>query len=226
MKKIWIIAIVLFITMLFLGLILPHYIYNYPLTKWGLYGDSWGSINALASVAAFIGVLISLHMQNKENEDSKTKIKALINQQNGLVNEMIDQGKKNIRPYLNLYFDLDESHALVIKNVGKSACTNFHLQATYKIKEGVTLDAAEQKILIILLDIINNYKLSIIPAGIEYAIPLDGTTPDGYKAWFDSYKNKVSFEIHAFFDFQGKTEKFKITYEIDHYPTVRSKDRR
>ena len=123
--------------MLFFGLIFPHCINNYPLSKWGLYGDSWGSINALASVAAFIGVLISLHMQNKENEDSKTKMETLINKQNGLVNAMIDQGKKNIRPYLNIYFDLDESHALVIKNVGKSACTNFHLRATHKIKEGV-----------------------------------------------------------------------------------------
>ena len=212
--------------MFFFGLILPHCIHNYPLSKWGLYGDSWGSINALASVAAFIGVLISLHMQNKENEDSKTKIKALINQQNKLVNEMIDQGKKNIRPYLNIYFDLDQSHALVIKNVGKSACTNFHLEATYEIKEGVELNKAEQSILGTLLNVINHYKLSIIPAGIEYAIPLDGTTSDGLNAWLDIYKNKVSFEIHAFFDFQGKTENFTITYEIDHYPTVRSKDRR
>jgi hypothetical protein len=226
LKKIWAIAALLFITMFFFGLILPHCIHNYPLSKWGLYGDSWGSINALASVAAFIGVLISLHMQNKENEDSKTKIKTLINQQNKLVNEMIDQGKKNIRPYLNIYFDLDESHALVIKNVGKSACTNFHLEATCEIKEGVTLDKTEQRILEILKNVINNYKLSIIPAGIEYAIPLDGTTSEGYKAWFDTYKNKVSFKIHAFFDFQGKTEDFIITYEIDHYPTVRSKDRR
>ena len=189
--------------MLFFGIIFPHCINSYPLSKWGLYGDAWGSINALASVAAFIGVLFSLHAQNKENDETRKKMTDTLDKQTELVNATIKQGLMNIRPYLNIYFDFDESHALVIKNVGKSACTNFSLKASYTLN--TELNQAEKQIIDTIIAVINNYKLSIIPAGIEYAI---------------------TFKITASFYFQEKKEEFSIDYEIDHYPTVRSKDKR
>ena len=87
MKKIWAVSTNLFAIMLFFGIILPHCIHAYTLSQWGLYRDAWDSVNALASVAAFIEVLFSLREQYKENENTRTKMRDTLRKQTRCISD-------------------------------------------------------------------------------------------------------------------------------------------
>ena len=136
------------------------------------------------------------------------------------VKSMVEQTEKEMRPYLNVYIDWNEfSHALIIKNVGRTACTDFTMTAILKgnIPEEHK-DFAES-----VIKKISDFHLDLIPAGMEYAVELDDFQKEEYLN--SLYSKDTCLEIHfKFIGLGKKTDGFKVKFSLDEEkaPTRRS----
>ena len=136
------------------------------------------------------------------------------------VKSMVEQTEKEMRPYLNVYIDRNEfSHALIIKNVGRTACTDFTMTATItgnvpeEYKEFA--ESVKKKI--------SDFYLDLIPAGMEYAVKLDDFKDDMYLNHL--YSKDTCLEIHfKFIGLGRKPDGFKVKFSLDEEkaPTRRS----
>lgn len=136
------------------------------------------------------------------------------------VKSMAEQTEKEMRPYLNVYIDHNSySHALLIKNIGRTACTKFKMTPRFI----GTIPNEFQAYANSVINSIKNFQLDIIPAGMEYAIELDDIKK-GINLC-NLYNKNIALEIiFAFKGLEQKDRDFKVLYNLgyDKDPTRRS----
>lgn len=171
----------------------------------------------------------ALHMENQFNimkeqfELNKKQVKLMDDQSNLMKSQtesMTKQIEMEMRPYLNVYIDSKPgSHALIIKNIGRSACTEFNMIPSFigNIPEESKQYTASLK------KHLSDYHLDIIPAGMEYAVELDNM--DIGLNLSELYGKNICLAIEYHFKgLEKKPKKFDIQYNLDYgkTPTKRS----
>lgn len=168
------------------------------------------------------------HMEHQFNimkeqfELNKIQVE-LMSKQSNLMKSQTDSMTKQIememRPYLNAYIDYKPgSHALLIRNVGRSACTEFKMEPTFI---GIIPEENKKYAEALKEHLLESY-FDIIPAGMEYAIELDHTK---LGALNDLYGKNISLEIkYLFKGLEKKDKSFIIKYNLNHgkIPTRRT----
>lgn len=136
------------------------------------------------------------------------------------VKSMVEQTEKEIRPYLNVYIDYNEySYALIIKNVGRTACTDFSMSATLTGK----FSEEDNDFVKFIQENLSDFHLDLIPAGMEYAVVLDDL--ENQKHLNSLYGKEACLEITFKFLGLGQEPKtFTVKYSLDEEktPTRRS----
>ena len=136
------------------------------------------------------------------------------------VKSMVEQTEKEMRPYLNVYIDYNEySYAVIIKNVGRTACTDFSMSATLTGK----FSEEDKNYTNFILKNLFDFHLDLIPAGMEYAVELDDLP--NQKHLNSLYGKEACLEItFKFLGLGQDPKKFKVKYSLDEEktPTRRS----
>lgn len=171
----------------------------------------------------------AIHMEQQFNimkeqfELSKTQVKLVGDQSNLMKSQtesMTKQIEMEMRPYLNAYIDYKPgSHALIIKNIGRSACTEFNMKPSFK----GNIPEESKKYTTSLIKHLSDYHLDIIPAGMEYAVELDNM--DVGLNLSELYEKNICLEIdYHFKGLEKKPKHFIIQYNLDYgkTPTKRS----
>ncbi len=149
---------------------------------------------------------------------NKTQVDLMSEQSNLMKSQtesMTKQIEMEMRPYLNAYIDYKPgSHALLIKNVGRSACTEFKMEPTFI----GNIPEEDRKYAELLTKHLSASHLDIIPAGMEYAIELDKM--DQGLNLCDLYDKNISLEIkYLFKGLEKKDKSFTIKYNLDYGKT-------
>lgn len=134
---------------------------------------------------------------------------------------MAEQTEQEMRPYLNAYIDFNNlSHALLIKNIGRTACTKFKMIPKFI----GTIPSEFQNYANSIINSLKNFELDIIPVGMEYAIELDDISGKGTNLC-NLYDKNIVLEITFTFKGLGKKDRnFTVQYNLgyDKTPTRRS----
>ena len=137
------------------------------------------------------------------------------------VKSMMEQTEQEMRPYLNVYIDFNNhSHALLIKNIGRTACTKFKMTPKFI----GTIPSEFQNYANSIINSLKNFELDIIPVGMEYAIELDDISGKGTNLC-NLYDKNIVLEITFTFKGLGKKDRnFTVQYNLgyDKTPTRRS----
>lgn len=223
MKKIFFaIPLVILVLLIFFGLpiILAKYC-GINLDTLGTYGDFFGSFNALVSALAFGGLIYTIILQRKDLKLQREELKltreemqrqaeaqekaAKEQERHALLLE--EQLYKEIRPYLNVFITHENgSLYLVIKNIGKSTCTDFSAHVLSTEPE----DDIAKKILLGLETKLNTISFSVIPSGLDYAIPLEISIGD-----VKDLLQSSSIKVHFSFYFRKTKEEFTINFKFN-----------
>lgn len=213
---------------------LIHLIFDADFSTLGTYGDFFGMLNFSVSALAFGGVIASLYyqrqdlkLQRRDLELTRIELKKqAVAQENSVIEQraysalLSEQIEKSIRPYLNIYLDFNgESHALIVKNVGKSACRNFSIESELRGSVESQYEEYARK----LLNVLNSIKLDVIPSGNEYAIQLDSIITGESLTFL--YNSNLSLEMKFMFDgLKNKKETFTMKFNLNYgiLPTKRS----
>ena len=171
----------------------------------------------------------AIHMEHQFNimkeqfELNKTQVDLMSEQSNLMKSQtesMTKQIEMEMRPYLNAYIDYKPgSHALLIKNVGRSACTEFKMNPTFTGE----IPEESKEYVELLKKHLSEYHLDIIPAGMEYAIELDNM--DKGLNLSELYGKDITLNIEYLFKgLEKQNRKFNIKYNLDYgkTPTRRS----
>ena len=100
---------------------------------------------------------------------------------------------------------------MVIKNIGKSACHTFEMRTNAKLLYGFNEEENGNS-----MERINGYKLSIVPSGLEYVVPL---------FYINNYKEDKNLEkpskisVDFSFIYNSNIERFSIEYDLSHLNT-------
>ncbi|MCQ2049822.1 MAG: hypothetical protein MJZ22_02315 [Candidatus Saccharibacteria bacterium] len=222
------------VVLLFSIPILLQQIFGISKDSLGVYGDFFGSVNALVSALAFAGLILSLHfqrqdlkMQREELRLTREEMKKQAEAQEKAAAEQAKQAEllaeqinKDIRPYINTYWkNPNYDTSLVIKNVGKSTCFDFSINAHFE-NDGTDLSVMNG-----FLTRLNLFKMDVFPSMIEYEIPLESY-------WFDragasseenvdlQEKIRILIDSHTklvvkySFRFNDKIESFELIYDF------------
>lgn len=207
----------------------------------GTYGDFFGSFNSLVSLLAFGGLIYTIHLQRedlklqrKELELTREELKKQAEAQEKAAAEqarqaelLAEQINKDIRPYINVFWaGPSEDPYLVIRNIGKSSCSNFKInvpfernQELYSIAKGLTRR-------------LNNFRIASFPSMEEYSVPLFDEWKDtliesciiNYRSRIiELVKKKIKMTLDVSFDFRGKEERFEITFDFGNTPIPRDR---
>lgn len=196
----------------------------------GIYGDFFGSINAFVSALAFAGLIYTiilqrkdLQMQKEELQLTREELKRQATAQENSANKQADQVElikdqinKDIRPYINAYWEFRNGYIfLTIKNIGKCACSDFQIKSESFNTDN--LDQEYKSALDELVTRIQNLKISIFPSSIDYAVALTNRsitriTDIGLLRALS--KNNIYLTCTFSFIFRGQTEVFTITYDF------------
>lgn len=132
------------------------------------------------------------------------------------VKSMMEQTEQEMRPYLNVYIDFDNlSHALLIKNIGRTACTKFKMTPKFI----GTIPSEFQGYANSVINSLKNFELDIIPVGMEYAIELDDITGKGTNL-SNLYNQNIVLEIKFAFKGLGKKDRdFTVQYNLGYDKT-------
>ncbi len=217
---------IIYISFIVLGIafILPLILVKYDGIKFddlGTYGDFFGCFNSLVSALAFGGLIYTIYLQRRDLELQRQELKLTRQElsrqaeaQEKAAQEQEEHAKilkeqlyKEVRPYLNTYLTLENNNVyLIIKNIGKSACNSFSI-----VVKSILADNGEAKIM--LQDVkkrLESVKFSIIPSGLDNAIPLEITNDNVTDTLLSS-----SIELHFKFFFQGKEDGFDISFNFN-----------
>lgn len=229
------IAVLIFTLFLSIPLLLNGYL-KITLGTLGTFGDFFGSFNSIFSALAFGGVILSLYFQRKDLELQRKELEltrkelerqaaaqeSSATEQKNYSELLAKQIETNIRPYLNVYIDYNgTSHALIIENVGRCACRDFYIECSLK----GSVNPEYENYAIELVNWIKSVKIDVIPAGNEYALPLD--SPSSGKDLSFLYGSDVFLEMK--FHFKGlknKPDGFEMNFNLKQsslMPTKRSK---
>lgn len=221
---------ILAIVFLFSIPILLSQFVNIDENKLGVYGDFFGSINAFVSALAFAGLIYTiilqrkdLRLQREELQLTREELKRQATAQENSANKQADQVElikdqinKDIRPYINAYWEFRNGYIfLTIKNIGKCACSDFQIKC-----ESFNTDNLDQEYKSALDELVTrmqNLKISIFPSSIDYAVALTNRsitriTDIGLLRALS--KNKIYLTCIFSFIFRGQQEVFTITYDF------------
>lgn len=216
-----------FLIIFFVSFVLPVILikeYGVKFGEIGSYGDLFGCFNSLISALALGGLIYTIILQQKElslqREELKLNREELKRQaaaqehsateQETQAELIEDQINKDIRPYINAYWDNRGNGVyFVIKNVGKCAASDFSMQVSTN---------SLSVLLKYFLVKTNDYRLNVVPSQLEYVIPLsdpyDDTEISDAEKWKKMIENGTVITANFEFIFRGKKEKFKIVYDI------------
>lgn len=187
----------------------------------GTYGDFFGCFNSMVSALAFGGLIYTIILQRQDLKLQRDELKLTRDElarqakaQEDAANEQARQVKlleeqlyKEVRPYLNTYLTLENNQVyLIVKNIGKSACNNFSIAV-----DSIHGENGEAKLM--LQDVkrrLETVKFSIIPSGLDNAIPLEITNSDVTDKLLSS-----SIDLHFKFFFQGNGDGFHISFKFN-----------
>lgn len=215
-------TIIVLITAILLGLpiILVKYC-GFNLNTLGTYGDFFGSLNTLVSALAFGGLIYTIILQRKDlklqheelkltREEMQRQAEAqekTAKEQERHAQLLEEQLYKEIRPYLNVFMTHENGLLyLVIKNIGKSTCNDF----TVKVLEFHAENDIAESNLLILKRKLDSINFSIIPSGLDYAIPLEISTNDITSCLYSS-----SIKVRFSFFFRKKEDEFIINFKFN-----------
>lgn len=225
--------------------ILPIFLtkfFNVPLTDLGTFGDFFGSFNSLVSLFAFVGLIYTIQLQRedlkiqreelkltreelKKQAEAQEKAAAEQARQAELLAEQIN---KDIRPYINVFWAIKNGAVcLVIRNVGKSTCSNFRIQSPFG--RNLKMESYAKGF----VRRLNDFHLDIFPSNEEYVIPFfDDWADTQIEHYIVNYhnrlnelrQNKVKFSVDVSFKFKQETEMFGVTFDFTHIPVPSNED--
>lgn len=221
----------------FVSFVLPEILikeFGFNFEKYGVYGDLFGCFNSLMSALAFGGLIYTIILQRKDLElqrdelkltrkelerQAKAQEKAALEQatQAKLIEDQIN---KDIRPYINAYWEWRNRHIyFVIKNVGRCAASDFKMQVSSN---------NNQKILDHFLSNADGYRLNVVPSQLEYVIPLSNPYVHAglldEKKWEKMMQDSTVISMKIDFKFRGQLESFSIDYHIKYHHLSENKD--
>lgn len=203
---------------------------NIDENKLGVYGDFFGSINAFVSALAFAGLIYTIILQRKDlrlqreelqltREELKRQATAQeysANEQAAQVELLKEQINKDIRPYINAYWEF-RNHEIIlsIKNNGKCACSDFQIKCKSINAEKLSPDYNDA--LDDLIQRIENLKISTFPSSIEYNVAITNifiSKVSGIQLLRELRIQEVSLICDFSFIFRKQIEPFSITYDF------------
>lgn len=227
-------------TILLIAFVLPLVlvnVWNVEFSKLGTYGDFFGSFNSLVSLLAFGGLIYTIQLQRKDLELQREELKLTREElkkqaaaqektaaeQAHQAELLAEQINKDIRPYINVFWAIKKGVPyLVIRNVGKSTCSDFRMSVPpYGVNTEINTIAKG------FVRRINEFKLGLFPSKEEYAIPFFDELADTFiEGYIIDYRNrlielrqkKVKMVVEISFQFKGRTECFKTTFDFGNTP--------
>ncbi|OWV03299.1 hypothetical protein [Fibrobacter sp. UWH3] len=208
----------------------------------GTYGDFFGSFNSLVSLLAFGGLIYTIHLQRedlklqrKELELTREELKKQAEAQEKAAAEqalqaelLAEQINKDIRPYINVFWAIKNGAVcLVIRNVGKSTCSNFRIQSPFGRNPEMESYAKG------FVRRVNDFHLDIFPSNEEYVIPFfDDWADTQIEHYIVNYRDrlielrqkKVKFSVDVSFKFKQEIEMFGVTFDFTHIPVPSKED--
>ncbi len=229
---------VLIVVALFSIPILLHRCIDIDGNDLGVYGDFFGSINTFVSALAFAGLIYTimlqrtdLRLQREELQLTREELKRQATAQENSVSEQAAQMKlleeqinKDIRPYINAYWEMRNGDIIfVVKNIGKTACSDFKIQCEMENIECVRDAYREdefQRSAKELKERFNCFYAGIFPSSIEYTLPLisqftSNRTITDFEFFSKLKRCKIILKCDFFFRFRGKNEHFSIKYDFE-----------
>lgn len=207
-----------------IAFILPLILVKYDGVKFedlGTYGDFFGCFNSLVSALAFGGLIYTIYLQRRDLDLQRQELRLTREElsrqaeaQEKAAREQEEHAKilkeqlyKEVRPYLNTYLTHENGRIyLIVKNIGKSACNNFSI--TVKSINPQSVEA--RHMLGEVKRRLESVKFTIIPSGLDNAIPLEISNNDVTEKLLSS-----SIELQFDFSFQGKGDGFRIPFKFN-----------